>query len=143
MAPGHPALAALRSGPQLVVVRELHLSFAKPAENFRACMYPFGLRSCTPNLTNCTHIPPQIPSHGCALVKATSHRGKEKGRKLVEATGLICGGAGITNHAAGRMDSVFFGNEFKKYRQKYRHFPVCPVCGEDETLSYDLTGNGP
>ena len=52
-------------------------------------------------------------------------------------------GAGITNHAAGRMDSFFLGNEFKKYRQKYRHFPVCPVCGEDETLSYDLTGNGP
>ena len=49
------------------------------------------------------------------------------------------GGAGITNHAAGRMDSFFLGNEFKKYR----HFTVCPVCGEDETLSYDLTGNGP
>lgn len=46
------------------------------------------------------NVPPRTPgfrhtsAHVCALVKATSHREKEKGRKLVEATGLICGARG-------------------------------------------------
>ena len=45
-------------------------------------------------------VPPSTPgfrhtsSHVHALVKATSHREKEKGRKLVEASGLICGARG-------------------------------------------------
>ena len=33
-------------------------------------------------------------AHVRALVKAASHREKEKGRKLVEASGLICGARG-------------------------------------------------
>ena len=43
------------------------------------------------------NVPPHAPgfrhtsAHVRALVKATSHREKEKGRKLVEASGLICG----------------------------------------------------
>ena len=45
-------------------------------------------------------VPPPTPgfrhtsAHVHALVKATSHREKEKGRKLVEASGLICGARG-------------------------------------------------
>ena len=45
-------------------------------------------------------VPPRTPgfrhtsAHVRALVKATFHREKEKGRKLVEATGLICGARG-------------------------------------------------
>ena len=67
--------------------------------------------------------------------------GKEKGRKLVEASGLECGaGAGITKQAVNPMDAVFIGNLFHKCHQKYRHFSVCPICGGDEALCYDLTG---
>jgi hypothetical protein len=48
------------------------------------------------------NVPPRTPgfrhtsAHVCALVKATPHRGKEKGRKLAEATGLVCGARGRT-----------------------------------------------
>ena len=46
------------------------------------------------------NVPPHAPgfrhtsAHVRALVKATSHRGKEKGRTVVEPCGLICGARG-------------------------------------------------
>ena len=46
------------------------------------------------------NVPPHAPgfrhtsAHVRALVKATSHRGKEKGRTVVEPCGLVCGARG-------------------------------------------------
>src|SRR5690606_15266193 len=46
------------------------------------------------------NVPPHTPgflhpsAHIRALVKATSHRGKEKGRTVMEPYGLICGARG-------------------------------------------------
>ena len=55
---------------------------------------------------------------------------KEKGRKLVEASGLICGaGAGIERFPTSRMNIGFEVFYFEMYRQKYRHFQKCPTCG--------------
>lgn len=47
-------------------------------------------------------VPPHTPgfrhtsAHVCALLEATSHRGKEKGRTFLELCGLVCGARGRT-----------------------------------------------
>ena len=53
-------------------------------------------------------VPLTLARRSRVPAKAHSAAEKEKGRKLVEASGLICGaGAGIANHAAGRMNACF------------------------------------
>ena len=88
-----------------------------------------------------------MPSGGGTL--GTTHRNhvpaeahfaaeKEKGRKLVEASGLICGaGAGIEIQAVGLMNARFLYFAFEKYHQKYHHFQKCPVCGFNHTVYRD------
>ena len=69
-------------------------------------------------------VPPHTPgfrhtsTHVRALVKATSHREKEKGRKLVEASGLICGARGRnrTGTPCGGGFSYHFG--FRRRRSQ-------------------------
>lgn len=60
-----------------------------------------SLLPCTPALSACApKCAPETPglrcisAHVCALVKAISHRGKEKGRTVMEPCGLISGARG-------------------------------------------------
>ena len=60
----------------------------------------------TPGTTHRNHVPAE--AHFAAE--------KEKGRKLVEASGLICGGAGIEKCLEDRMNAGFLLIHYEKYR---------------------------
>jgi hypothetical protein len=62
-------------------------------------------------------VPLTLAHHSRVPSKAHFAAEKEKGRKLVEASGLICGaGAGIEKCLEDRMNAGFLLIHYEKYR---------------------------